>query len=201
MPFVPVLGVIEATLVFLSNGERCVNTLYFHKDSGSIEATDLTDLTTVLLGFDSTGLDNIRSQDVSLVQIDTRDLSAQDSFINSFPVTGHPGVTVSPAMPNNVTFAVAFRSGLAGRSYRGRNYLVGVAESQVVGNVAASGYIADVVGVYQTLPGLVAAAGFTHVVVSKFSDGAPRLSGVWTEVVQYTCNNVVDSQKRRLPEH
>jgi hypothetical protein len=111
-------------------------------------------------------------------------------------------------LPNNVTLTVSFRTANRGRSFRGRNYVVGLGETQVAGNTVAPSVITAFDGIYSQLLASPVAAIATWVVVSRFSgvdpvtkEPIPRVTGIATPITSVTVvDNVVDSQRRRLPK-
>lgn len=105
------------------------------------------------------------------------------------------------SMPNEVSLCASLRSGLRGRSARGRFYALAVPRSQVVGNNADPTFVAGLVTVMTDLKTAIEAAGWLWVIVSYITEGAPRVGGpVYYTVatISYT-DNIVDSQRRRKP--
>lgn len=102
--------------------------------------------------------------------------------------------------PGGVTIALKFSTGSAGRSFRGRMYWTGIAESQASGNVlldaVADAFVTDMNDFFDDVE---TATGLTHVVVSYCNGNAWRTTGVATPVltVLLTDKNL-DSQRRRL---
>lgn len=108
------------------------------------------------------------------------------------------GTSTSSGMPGNVTICTSFRTAGRGRSARGRNYFIGLVESVVTGNAATTTLTTALVEAYEALL-LSPEPGFTWVVLSRFAEGAPRVTALAqtvTSVVLVDSN--VDSQRRRL---
>lgn len=109
-------------------------------------------------------------------------------------------------MPGNVTMSVSFRTALRGRSFRGRNYVAGLTEDQVAGNIFISTLSASWKAAYEAIAAAIASTGWTWVVVSRFSgvdavtkEPIPRAAGVTTPVLSViVVDDFVDSQRRRL---
>lgn len=102
-------------------------------------------------------------------------------------------------MPNNVSFAIKFGTGLAGRSYRGRFYHIGFSEAMVADNVIITGNANQIRDAFPTLAGDLGAVGLEHVVVSKQLNGVPRTVGVATKITTYSYTDLrVDTQRKRL---
>jgi hypothetical protein len=112
-----------------------------------------------------------------------------------------PGSLGDPALPNNVTVAASLRSNLTGRSARGRWYWQGLTEPQVTGNAIAAGVLTSIDAALTNLQSSIDGAGFAWVIVSFFTNNAPRVGGpVYFTVVDIVfVDDVVDSQRRRLP--
>lgn len=113
------------------------------------------------------------------------------------------GAVVSASLPNSVTIAVKFSTPFTGRSTRGRNFFIGLTETDVTANVVASVKLADIQQVYANLQSYVDTyfgGDVQHSVASLYSAGLPRAAAVSYPVTAYSVTNaVVDSQRRRLP--
>jgi hypothetical protein len=123
------------------------------------------------------------------------------------PVGGHsPNVPVGgqsalDAAPNNVTIAVSFRTGYSGRSRRGRHYWVGLLEANLWNNRVENAVLAAIIDYYtEYLPIAGQLPDAVWGVYSRFENGSPRLTGLFTPINEVLfVNNVVDSQRNRLP--
>jgi hypothetical protein len=105
------------------------------------------------------------------------------------PIFGNATDSCSPA---NVTSTLSFRTGLAGRKFRGRVYVPGYTELQtntddtigsglVTRNAIAAG---GIIGIWPTGQNLVV----FH-----------RATNTFTPITTYIIENIIDSQRRRLP--
>lgn len=192
----------------LLDGQRIENTLYFFNPGGSTLAS-LISLGSDLEGWWTLNCAPLLPVDVVLNEITLTDLSTatglQVTRALSTPVAGTLG---QPALPNNVSLAVSFRSAIRGRSYRGRNYIPCLTEAQVA-NSAVTQVVADAWrDAYAAI--LVAVSGpgdpYVWVVVSRYSgvdaDGKPipRVTGNAEPVnAVVVVDRTVDSMRRRLP--
>jgi hypothetical protein len=200
MPFVPVVQTALIELIYTLDGQRVENTLYFLGEDPWTE-TLLSELAEdVVTWFDLSGIQTYMSNQVALVQIVATDLENQFGARVDYAI-GLPlsGVNASPAMPNNVSITISFRTGLRGRGNRGRNYFVGLCEAECVANQVSIAARNNFIAAYNTLPTYVLENNAHHVVVSRIFEGAPRPSGVTHLVTQYLCESYIDSQRRRLP--
>jgi len=118
-----------------------------------------------------------------------------DNTVSVGVTGGDPGAS----MPGNVALAVSFRTGLAGRSNRGRNYIPGVPRPWVAGNTVAGVWAGYLTTAYDSLITELVASEFTWVVVSRFTAGAVRALGVTNPIINSLVTDLaVDSMRRRL---
>jgi hypothetical protein len=207
MAFIPVPNTVAVDVIYEWDSQVVENTLYFTK-TGSWTVEDLNDL----LGSISTTIQStllpLLSNTLKLVRLTAQVIDAADGLFQllniSPPATGSGG---DRPVPNNVTFAVQFKTGLAGRSFSGRNYVPGLLEEDVTSNDLNAGTRVGLLDFYTTMGAATSELNFTHVVVSRYSGvdpdtgkPIPRVTGVATPVSAYTTYDaVVDSQRRRLP--
>lgn len=109
------------------------------------------------------------------------------------------GGDAGPAAPGNATQTISWRTGLAGRRFRGRNYVPGLGEGQISTSDLVSSTVVNA---------LAAAAG--ELILGALTSGkltifhAPQevptpYDNTTTDVISAVIENVVDSQRRRLP--
>lgn len=207
MPFVPVPNVIEAEIRMLLDNQKIENTLYFSKPDGWTLAQAVTMGNNLLTWWASLYSVPLSNQ-LSLREIYITDLSSATGFSTTAPApTPAPtGDVVGESEPNSVAIAISFRTGLRGRSYRGRNYVSGLPVAQVTQNTVSSTVQADIINAYGALDFQASLVGGDWVVVSRYSgvDAAgkpiPRTTGIATLVSAVVItDSTVDSQRRRLP--
>lgn len=140
----------------------------------------------------------------SLLRVEARGLYLPTGpvaeFVPGLPITGSINV---PPQANNVSWVVSFLTGLAGRSFRGRNYITGIPSSAITSinelfAVSAAAYL----GIYAALNSFLSSAvvGAVHAVISREQDGVVMSSGEATPVTSYSFADLtLDSQRRRLP--
>jgi len=202
MAFIPVPDTAHVRLEGRVDAQQVINDLYFRHTTGPIAAADLGGLLTALASWQFSSMAPLWNEAWSGVQISGRDLTSVTGFVGTTSTVGVVGGTSGEAAPNNCTMAVSFRSALAGRSFRGRNYVPVLTNSQVTGNLIDTSWQADVVAGYSELifGGGALPAGWVWVVVSRFTNSAPRTTGIFSEIFNViVTDNVVDSQRRRLP--
>lgn len=202
MAFIPVPNVAEVTMVYTGpNSNRMVNVWHFWRESGSWNADDLGDLGEAMLTWESANARTGRSNSITCIGVECRDLTVVDSFVVT--VVPNPlivGAISAPVMPSNVTLATSLRTPFAGRSFRGRSYWIGLAETEVTGDFVAQARVTQIRTAIDLLRTAVGPSnGAVLAVVSKFANGAPRAVGVATAVTSVLhIDNRVDTQRRRL---
>jgi hypothetical protein len=198
MAFIPVPNVGEFALNFLYNGQPAVNVFHVLFPSPP-NATELEATCGLFRTWWIGELAPEVTNNASLQYITARDLSTQNSvgiiYNTSLPASGRASVA---ALPSNVTLAVKWGTGLAGRSYRGRTYHVGLGESQVAGNTVDNTALTNYRDAYTALITAIDNAGGQLVVVSKYTNNAPRTTGIATPITSATIEPNVDTQRRRL---
>jgi hypothetical protein len=208
MPFVPVANAVGVEMRMTLDNQKIENTLYFFNPTGP-DATNMTLLASELEGWWTNECAPLLPLDVALREIVITDLTTATSFqVTSALAAPVFGTVGSPALPNNVSMAVSFRTALRGRSFRGRNYIAALTEGSVVNNTVQPTQVADWIAAYAQLltdPG-IAAAGYTWCVVTRFSgvdangDPIPRVAGGAQPVTAVVVTDTtVDSMRRRLP--
>jgi len=120
--------------------------------------------------------------------------------------SGTAGGSAAQSLPNNVAFSVELGTGQTGRSKRGRTYATGIPENEVAQSIADPGFTLDYLTAIAGIGAQADSVGWDWVVCSQYSgiDGEgkpiPRAAGVVTPItVVSKYDNVVDSQRRRLP--
>jgi len=121
----------------------------------------------------------------------------QATFSAGLPLAGTSG---QPSVPNNVSFCVSLRTGLTGRSARGRWFWAGLGEGQVTGNNVDTGVATAIVAAIDALLNTITAIGGSPVIVSYNSGGGPRPGGPVKFVINdaLAVDTIVDSQRGRL---
>lgn len=206
MPFVPVPDTVMVEMRMTCHSQKVENTLYF--TGGFSDETLPAELALVMESWWTDNYAPLVSEDVTLVETVVTDLSSETGFqVSQAPALLTTG-TISGfgSLPNNASLAVSFRTGQRGRAFRGRNYIVGITESQVerseMDTTTANAWQAA----YTAILDAVADLSCNWSVVSRFSgvdgDGKPipREEGVASLVTNVVIvDRVIDSQRRRLP--
>lgn len=201
MAFIPVPDTVEVRMQYSYDGQQVENVFHVHQD-GEWTVSQMQAIATVFVDLFDDELDTFAAATLTLNRVLVRDLTTSSGLAIEW-TTGLPlsGLSPSPQLPNNVTAAVKWTTGLAGRSFRGRTYHLGLCENSVTANELVSTLPADLESAYATLITNIPAAvtGAALVVVSKYHLGAPRTTGITTDIIAVSVDPVVDSQRRRLP--
>lgn len=201
MPFVGNENVAQCNVVHLQDNQVLENTLYFFSTTPITEAR-LYELASALGTIWVDVFMPLKCSQVRLNEVNAMQLvpvpAPTAAWSPASPVVGGDS---NAASPNSVTLAISLRTGLSGRSYRGRNYWIGLTEPTVTNNLVDSGLIGDILAAYSLLIGPDAVAeSWTWSVYSRYVNNTPRETGTSIDVSSVgTTDNVVDSQRRRLP--
>jgi len=206
MPFIPAANTARVETVFSLLGQ-VVENVYHVEFSGEPSGSMLTDMCGTFKDWWVTNLKPLTVSALSLNAIKARDLTTEAGvgveYVTGLPQVGSAAVT---PLPNSVTLAVKWITGLSGRSRRGRTYHLGLTPGQLIDpNHIGSGPQADLTAAYNALVAAVEGAG-ANLVVASFYSGVidkvpqPRAAAVLTVIDSCTINTTVDNQRRRLPE-
>jgi len=199
MAFIPVPDTALVEIRGTYFGQEIENTLYFEKVGGYISA-DLADLAALVRAWFFDEMLPILTEDYIFREVVATDISTESgAIVFNTAETGETGAIASPGMPGNVCLAVSFRTGQAGRSYRGRNFISGLTEAAVDGNTLNETYRTAFGAAYSALLTVLEDTDFVWGVVSRFTAGAPRVVGVITQIISVlVVDAFIDSQRRRL---
>jgi len=202
MPFIPVPTAVQCVVHQRLDSQVVLNDLYFSHPGGVFTGVEMAALATALFNYWAANMLPLQSAQLTLERVAVRDLNIDTGLIVESIGAITPGGQSNDFLPNNVAFTTSFRTGLAGRSFRGRNYFAGLTEQLVTANLIDAATAAAIVDAYAGMVGLgTVSAGWLWGVVSRFTGGAPRAQGVITPITTVLAvDNIVDSQRRRLPK-
>jgi hypothetical protein len=202
MVFQPAVNCANAYVEGLVNGRTVGNSLNFRNVAGAYSQADIDDLADAVDDWFSGDILPFLSIDATYVNTHVRGLASSiDLEADNNDGTGVGGEGAEP-QPNNVSWVVSFRTGQTGRSARGRMYMWGTAlswyqanEDLVIGATADS-----IIAAVDNLPAAVAAVGWEHVILSRFSSGVQRTpNALVIPVTQYLYTDLrVDTRRSRL---
>lgn len=203
MPFIPAVNVARVEVRLTQDAEQVENTFHFLHTSAPNQG-DLDSLTNAVYIHWRENMLPIQAANVTLREVYARVLTTQQGLEStSAGVPGDIGELTSPPMPNSTTIALSLRTGFSGRSSRGRVYWVGTVEDMVTQNRYETASLTLIKAAFDGMVGPAAvAAGWIWVVTSYRHNGAPRAAAQSLTITQTLfTDNVVDSQRRRLPNH
>ena len=193
MPFVPIDRVIRVVLKFTKDTREYQNVLHVQKAT-PVVFSDLVVIANEAVDWWNTNYRNGANVQTCLYAVIATDMSVEGGMQYTADVSpASCGTVGSNPEPGNVTATISWRTGRTGRRYRGRTYVVGLTEPVVsdfdtlVGGAitwmasSAVDWILRALGA--SLPPVV--ASFTYATAE--------------EILSAVIENVVDSQRRRLP--
>lgn len=214
MTFQACPGIAQATInVQTPDGDIAQNVLHISNGgSGAWSAADLTTLANTLDTWLTTGdgsgnnfVAHLQSA-YTVVEISCRDLTTQAGAEFNKSVN-HVGGDSGGRMADGLTKAITLRSGLAGRSYRGRIFCIGLSALNADAtdkNLMYSASVAVQIAIWTSLISTVSGAhtGWVWVILSRQAGLAKRSTGVGTAITAVgVSNNYFDYQRRRAPFH
>ncbi len=201
MAFQRVPETAEAVTKYTAGTKNVLMTFYA-RFIGGYSTSDLVNLASNVDG--RVGLDFLPIQSNNIVYNNTtvRGLDKEnDEEVVDSDATGFGGVT-SPALPNNVTFAVKRLSGLTGRSARGRVFWLGMPTSDLATdeNFIKGPESLAILGAIDGMRVALTLSGWSPVIVSRFTGGVKRAEAVtFTWLLTSITDERVDSSRGRLP--
>jgi hypothetical protein len=198
--FVPAPQTAKVVLTGHAFGQTIINVLWAHFLEAITQAILDTLVSETVAWWDTSFRTNV-SSDYTLDSVTAIDQTSQNGAQSS-EIVNHAGLGGACATPLSGCMVISERTGLRGRSYRGRFYY---------SPIPSTGLAADRNQVTSTLATNVAVAfaliadrwaGMTpsavHVIASHFTNGLPRSQAVVTPVETYHADTFIDSQRRRL---
>lgn len=207
MGFIPCPNTISIEMLYTMELEPCEN-VYHVSYTAAPDQSSLTALANVFKNWENTNASPSRSNQCALRTIRLRDIaspSGQELIFSVSPAISGTN-TANPA-PNNVTIATAMRTGLAGRSNRGRSYWIGITDVMYTANNIVPTIQGQILAAYAALLTALSSNSTPLVVLSKYSGTdsngkpIPRAAGVHTPITSVSMDITMDSQRRRLPGH
>lgn len=197
---IPSPGVLELLMRFTQDNQLVENVYHVSHD-GPWGTDEMNEIAGTFVGWWQTYMQGVVPTNVTLREVICQDLRTGGAGIIYSSGLPLAGTNPSPALPNSVSLAVKWGTGLRGRSYRGRTYQIGMVEGAVNGNTVVPGSLEVFRSAYDALRTALdnATLGVEFCVLSQTTDGAPRVAGVCTPISGITIDPTVDNQRRRLP--
>lgn len=138
--------VAKITLVHTLTGRQFLNTFYIYKASAPWAQADLAAVATAAKNWWTLAYAPCISTAVGLTQIQVRVMDPANPYAYDLPVTpAAPGTRIGVPEAGNVSVTLSERTGLAGRRHRGRMYLPGVNENDVLSGDIIGGTLATAI--------------------------------------------------------
>lgn len=200
MPFIPVPGAAFCAVIWRLDGQSLQTCLDVTVETETVE--NMQNAAIALFGGMIEFVLPQLSADIQLESSVAAGLETESSPIGvHVPITAQFGAVSASSLPNNVAYSVSKFTGLRGRSFRGRLFLPGIPENvRETPSTVTAAYRSNIATAFDGLLAHMISEGFPPVVVSRFTDNAPRTTGLATPVIQLApVDSVLDSQRRRLP--
>ena len=184
--------VVKVAMVYARDTRQFINTLHFAQ-VGGWTLPNLQLLATDIVAWWEDFYRLHLSSEVSLQQVQVRLLDPSNPLAWDFaPSPSIPGSVNQPSSPSNVSLTMSWRTGLAGRKYRGRIYAPGILEGDAQPFDDASAIL--VATLANAASNLLAGAieGNGRLVIFHL------LSNTFTYVTSAVIESLLDSQRRRL---
>jgi len=198
--FISAEEVAKVQLYFSTPGGIAMNVLNFRADGG-FNAVGLETLIDEIATAWEAQFSPLQSDQVECFRIVATDMANIVPYqVDKAPENDLTGGRSSPAMPQNVTVVTKFGTGLAGRSQRGRTYHIGLVDDQCVGDKLVAGMADTIRDAWIDFAGAIhdGAAAADLVVVSYCHNNVWRDNATVLDVISFTTEDTLDSQRKRL---
>jgi len=199
MAFQSVPNTCEVSLIFSVNGQEVQNT--FHAQLPGYDPTSMAALADALDDIVGAVWIPLLPSACIYLLTEVRGLENENDYVVQNSDNSGAGSVVNTEVSNNVTFAIKRLSALTGRSARGRIFWPSmvVANLQSNSNLVLATAADSFVLAAAAITSAMAVAGWSPVIVSRFSNGVKRTTGVTFPLVSWAYGNLgVDSQRARL---
>jgi len=201
MAFVAVPATVKVDWFYTYNGINCMNRMYVNRTESEPTAATCAAIASQAAAWWIGNAQALVPTTCALRLVQATSVAVQNGPSATFSA-GLPaaGSIVSPALPGNNTLCVSLRTGLTGRSARGRWYWVGLAEAQVTGNLVEGGTATSITAAMDALLNAMNAISSAPLIVSFQSNGVPRPGGPVKFFITdaLLVDTTVDSQRGRL---
>ena len=201
MAFQSVPATAEAVVQMLQN-TVIVSFSMYAKQAVAYDSDLIQDLADATDSWMATELLPFLSNQVSYTMTNVRGLESENDVERSQDAGAGIGGIAAVPLPNNIAFVVKRLSGLTGRSARGRVYVPGIPVTAQSSNENFVGqtFADDILGAFNDFATYLSGTGWTPVIVSRYTAGAKRLTGVTFPVVNWEYTDFrLDSRRDRFP--
>jgi hypothetical protein len=198
--FIPAANVVQVTVVYDQFGQKMMNVYNVLSGAGHVEA-DLDRIKAKILTWLTNNLKGEQHNTSSTSLILAKSLDSEGDIAKEYVVTpALTGTQGNTALPGGTTVCVKWSTGLAGRSYRGRTFHIGLSSVHINGNQLGTSAQTFITAAYNALLPILAGGGTVDklVVVSYCHLSTWRTSAVVTPITGASVDINLDSQRRRL---
>lgn len=188
---------IKLELNGVQNGIPIVNRWYVTMTSAPTSA-DLDDAVAATLAFFNDLKANLHTS-YTLQNITATDVHVANGVQVILPLTSdNVGEVGGTALAANAAMCVSLRTQFTGRSFRGRFYIGGLPQADLVtAQTFDSGSATVFAGIFEDFIDALNLINMTFVVVSNYAAGVLRIVALATEIISVIVDTKVDSQRRR----
>lgn len=181
MPAFVVPGGAQIRIVWACSGQTLVNVFGgLSQGSGTVSQATADAVRDIIVGaYASSGLAPLQTTQVAIQRVGIRDVSTPNNAEYESAVTGTGGTdAASDTLPRSAAVVVTFKTARAGKSFRGRSYMAGFAETQnatasVIAATAATASTAFWDAIRNNLP----TAGYVQSILSPALPARPNHDG------------------------
>jgi len=199
--FIPAIDVVRVAVEMNQEGHVTVN-VYHALSPHPVTVADLTTLGTIFASWVTNHLIGVMGTNTSVTNLNLRDLTTASGPILDVPMTtGNVGTVTGTPLTNSVAQVASWRTGLAGRSFRGRTYFPGLTDAMLVSgtpNFTSTARATNLLNAAAALQTALSGGSYELVVASFRHGGAPRTTAVVTPPTSIIVNTKVDNQRKRL---
>lgn len=200
MAFIPVPRGASLCFFFGTAGSNWQFCLTLQKAAGDVSESDLEDLTDIgKTWWEATsGPYTMQGPDSSMSKVVATDIS-EEGGVQHIRTSTKVGGGGTDTLPNNAAVVVSLRTPFRGRSYRGRAYMGGLANTTLeTATTISSAFATQLLGYFDDLMTTIHAYGYDVAVASKQHNGAVTNPAVVNLVTDLVVDTLFDSQRRRL---
>lgn len=198
--YVPALNTAEVVLNGFWGGQNVANVLAFQYDV-PLSPAELNSLAAQVVTSWIAYIKPITAIGYVLNSVKATDLTTSSSpSVTYFPDPAPAGSLNTASVANNVSLVISFYTALRGRSFRGRLYMAGLANTAMTTSVEVSVATATAYTTAWTnfIGQIETTRDCDHVVVSRYSNGVARAAAVMTLIADYAAEIYLDSRRSRL---
>lgn len=200
-----VTDTVQVDINYAMQGNNASNVIHITY-TPAVSLTDFDAMSSAIAGWLTSHWKPLAAAEWSVTSLVFTDLNSASGPRKAYPLD--PPIVGSAAfdpLPANATLAIKFDIGQRGRGTAGRIFWVGLNEDQVDGNTVSGAAMVAILGALDALQTAITTVGspwvdlaVPHRTVNKVHPNPAVSSGV---VGFLATNNLIDTQKDRLPFH